>query len=168
MTQTRRSILIMGVAALAAGAVSPAMAADQVVKVSLWDNGPDAMDYDGPSLAYGTPGASDMSKATMGIKASPTSVPAGKVTFQATNDSKDAVHEMIVAPLPKDGKPLPYIENEHRVDEEAAEHLGEVSELDPGQSGSLTVTLQPGKYILYCNIPGHYVDGMWTTITVTG
>ena len=28
--------------------------------------------------------------------------------------------------------------------------------------------LKPGLYILYCNIPGHYVLGMWTLMTVTG
>ena len=43
----------------------------------------------------------------------------------------------------------------------------EVSELDPGASGSLTVALQPGKYLLICNVPGHYASGMWTEFTVT-
>ena len=35
--------------------------------------------------------------------------------------------------------------------------LGEVSELDPGKSGTLTLTIKPGKYLLVCNVPGHYV-----------
>jgi uncharacterized cupredoxin-like copper-binding protein len=26
--------------------------------------------------------------------------------------------------------------------------------------------LKPGRYILYCNIPGHYALGMWTLLTV--
>ena len=45
--------------------------------------------------------------------------------------------------------------------------MGEVSELDPGKSGSLTVTLNPGKYLLICNDPGHYVSGMWAEFDVT-
>jgi uncharacterized cupredoxin-like copper-binding protein len=28
--------------------------------------------------------------------------------------------------------------------------------------------MQPGTYILYCNIAGHYAMGMWTLLTVTG
>ena len=62
---------------------------------------------------------------------------------------------------------LPYLNTENRVDEEHGSHLGEVSELDPGQSGALTITLKPGMYALFCNIPQHYMDGMWTLLTVT-
>jgi len=43
-----------------------------------------------------------------------------------------------------------------------------VSELEPGQSGSLTIAMKPGKYILFCNIPGHYVMGMWAILEITG
>jgi uncharacterized cupredoxin-like copper-binding protein len=52
------------------------------------------------------------------------------------------------------------------VDEDAAGHLGEVSELDPGASGTLTIDLKPGKYVLFCNLPAHFMNGMWTEITV--
>ena len=61
---------------------------------------------------------------------------------------------------------LPYVTAQLRVNEEAANYLGEVSDLDPGKSGALTVTLEPGMYILFCNIPGYYASGMWTVITV--
>jgi uncharacterized cupredoxin-like copper-binding protein len=53
------------------------------------------------------------------------------------------------------------------VDEDKAGDKGEVSELNPGQSGSLTVTLAPGKYVLVCNVPGHYGAGMWAEFDVT-
>lgn len=36
-----------------------------------------------------------------------------------------------------------------------------------GQTGSLTVTLAPGTYEVYCGIPTHKDKGMTTTITVT-
>jgi uncharacterized cupredoxin-like copper-binding protein len=62
---------------------------------------------------------------------------------------------------------MPYSTDLQKVDEDAAGHLGEVAELDLGQSGALTVTLKPGTYILYCNISGHYAAGMWTLLTVT-
>jgi len=71
-------------------------------------------------------------------------------------------------PSPASGKPLPYDTETERVKEELAGSLGEVSELDPGQKGALRIELKPGKYIIYCNIPGHYALGMWTTFNVTG
>ena len=45
--------------------------------------------------------------------------------------------------------------------------LGEVSELKPGNSGHLAVSLKPGSYVLYCNQPGRAHEGMWSHFTVT-
>lgn len=142
--------------------------ADATVKVSLWDKGPDSATMTDAMMAM--KGMMDMKMASMGmmgIKLDVTSVKAGKITFDVTNDSKDIIHEMILSPLTTGETELPYIVDENRVDEEKADHVGEVSELDPGKGGALTVDLKPGTYILYCNIPGHFVGGMWTEITVT-
>lgn len=140
-----------------------AWAHDSVVKVSLWDKGADAVMATG--LGMGMEDA-DMSKATMGLKLSTTTVDSGNVTFQVTNNSKVNEHEMIVAPVTADNDPLAYDDSEDRVDEEDIGDLGEVSELEPGGTGSLTLRLKPGKYVLFCNVPGHYMDGMWTMLTV--
>ncbi len=142
--------------------------ADATIKVSLWDKGPDSMVMDDAHMAMmGKIDMSMMKMAMMGVKLDQVSVPAGKITFDVTNDSKDMVHEMMVSPVPDGTTELPYVADENRVDEEKAGHLGEVSELDPGKGGSLTVDLTPGNYIVYCNIPGHFIDGMWTMLTVT-
>jgi uncharacterized cupredoxin-like copper-binding protein len=60
------------------------------------------------------------------------------------------------------------------VDEEAipeSQRPGEVSDIQPGKSGSLTLTLAAGKYVLLCNrVDGsisHYHEGMHTDFTVT-
>lgn len=152
-----------GLFLLATGAAHAASTA--VVNVSLWDKGPDsATPDDAHPMGFGSNG--DMTMAMVGVKADVDTVPAGTVTFQVTNTSKDIVHEMILSPIAADGKPLPYVTGDQRVDEDAAGHLGEVSELDPGATGALTVDLTPGKYILFCNIPAHFMDGMWTVITV--
>ena len=112
-------------------------------------------------VAYATPGL-DFSKATMGMKLSRKSAPAGRVTFHVTNSSKDQVHEMMVIYLQDPTKPLPYVESENRVDKDKAGDKGEVSELDAGHSGSLTVPLKPGKYLLCLQRPrplrGRHVD----------
>lgn len=160
----RRIAFSIAIAALPlVGAVAFAAAAT-TVSVSLWDKGAEMEMPVG--LVYGAAGV-DLSMATMGIKATPGTTKAGVVTFKVTNDSKDTVHEMIVMYLADPSQTLPYLDDEKRVDEDKAGDKGEVSELDPGKSGSLTVNLQPGTYLLYCNVPGHYAAGMWTTVTIT-
>lgn len=144
-------------------AMASAAQAASTVQVSLWDKGANVPMTTG--FAYGTPGA-DMSKASMGISATPATVKAGKITFKVKNSSKDTIHEMIVMYLANPKDPLPYIANENRVDEDKAGDKGEVSELDAGATGSLTVDLKPGKYLLICNVPGHFATGMWTEFTV--
>jgi uncharacterized cupredoxin-like copper-binding protein len=79
------------------------------------------------------------------IKLPQTSVPAGAHTFEVHNDGK-VPHDLVV----KGGgvnKGTPTI--------------------DPGQSKSLKVDLKPGKYDVYCSIPGHKQLGMDLTLTVT-
>ncbi len=142
---------------------TPALSAT-TIKVELWDKG-GLMDMS-KSMGLGMGMMGDMSMAIMGIKIDQTEVPAGEVTFSVTNISKETIHEMLVAPVKNADAQLPFVENENRVDEEASGDLGEVSELEPGQSGALTRTLKPGTYILFCNVPGHYTAGMWTTLTV--
>ena len=151
------SLLIL--AALSA----PAMASS-LVNVKLRDNG-ETLDLS-KNLGMAPGSTMDMSKAPMSIKIQPTTVPAGKVVFKVTNNSKTVIHEMLVAPLSKANTALPYIEAENRADETKAGDLGEVSELDPGKSGELAIDLKPGMYVLFCNVPGHLGAGMWTTLTV--
>ncbi len=138
--------------------------ADAVVKASLWDKG-GAMDMS-KSMGLGMGMHADMGKAVMGIKLDAKAVAAGKVTFQVTNDSKETIHEMLVSPIASEDAVLPFVDGENRVDEEKSGDLGEVSELDPGKSGSLTLDLKPGYYVLFCNVPGHYMAGMWTVLKV--
>jgi uncharacterized cupredoxin-like copper-binding protein len=103
----------------------------------------------------------------MKMTATPDSVIAGRVTIHATNQSQGLVHEVIVVrPRTNDAK-LPYDDTTGRVIENKIKDLGEVSDLPPGKSGSLTVRLTPGKYLLICNQPNHYQAGMWTNLTVT-
>ena len=150
--------------ALALGLWATGAFAATVVDVQLWDKG--ASTTMGTGMSYGMPGM-DASKATMGIKLSQPGAPAGIVSFQVTNTSKDTIHEMIVMYMADPTKPLPYISGDSKVDEDKAGDKGEVSELDPGKSGTLTVALKPGQYLVICNVAGHFDAGMWTKFEVT-
>ncbi len=151
-------LLLGSVLAALAG---PARAAAPVVQVELWDKGADSLSVSG----HGFPGG-DPAGASMGLKISPSTVDAGDVAFEVENASKEMIHEMVIVPAPAAGKDLPYDQAFGRFDEDAAGHLGEVSELEPGQSGALRLNLKPGTYLLICNIPGHYMAGMWAALTV--
>jgi uncharacterized cupredoxin-like copper-binding protein len=129
--------------------VVPSLAATSVVKVELQD-----------------PSTSDDLK-NMQMKLDHDTVPAGQVRFEATNESKGLVHEMIVVKTDQDPSTFPYDAKKDEVIEAKVKSLGEVSELKSGKSGKLTLNLKPGSYVLYCNQAGHMHQGMWAHFTVT-
>jgi uncharacterized cupredoxin-like copper-binding protein len=167
MALTRRSCLALAASFLVVA--TAAQAADTTIQVSLWDKGPDSVMMDPmPMMGMGKGmSGGDMMMAQMGIKLDLASVPAGMVTFNVSNDSKDIIHEMVISPIATTDVAMPYIADENKIDEDAAGHLGEVAELDAGQKGTLAIDLKPGLYLLYCNIPGHFLNGMWAVLTVT-
>ena len=98
---------------------------------------------------------------------SSTSVPAGKVTFMAVNQGK-LDHEAVLLKTEKSPKDLVQVAGTGKINEEAAgENVGEI-EVEAGTTGAATFNLAPGRYILICNIPAHYLSGMFAELTVTG
>lgn len=162
--QIKRYLAPLAASLVLAVVSTAASAAGTVVNVSLWDKGaetPMATD-----LGFPAPGK-DLSSASMGIAVSQDTVKAGETTFEVLNSSEDAIHEMIIVRLKDLTQVFPYNANDSRVEEDRLETLGEVSELDPGARGALRLDLKPGSYLLFCNIPGHFMAGMWTIFTVT-
>lgn len=143
--------------------LTTAALAEPVVTVTLIDKMGASTDK-APEMGMGMGG--DMAMAKMGINASPRQVRPGPVTFKVTNLASKIVHEVIVARLPDGTGKLPYDETTMMVKENALQAFGSVNEIDPSRSAALTLTLKPGKYMLYCNLPGHYMAGMWTVIDV--
>ena len=168
----RFAVAVVFLAALGApapeAATTPAKSVPRVrastLSVSLFDSGASAPMATDRGIDMADAGKG---KATMGLRVSKTSVKAGDITFNVTNTSKDTIHEMIVMYLADPSQALPYIAADSKVDEDKAGDKGEVSELDPGKNGTLTVALKPGKYLLICNVAGHFMAGMWTTFEVT-
>src|SRR5215213_446719 len=81
--------------------------ANSLIEVSLWDMGQDMDLSKNSGLELGM--HRDMAAAKLGIKLNQKSVPAGKVTFTVVNNSKEMLHEMIVAPIASASERLPYI-----------------------------------------------------------
>jgi uncharacterized cupredoxin-like copper-binding protein len=115
-------------------------------------------------VACGSKGI-NVSLETYKITPSITTAKAGEVSFHVTNNATDQDHEMVVVKtdLPADQLPLDANGN---VDEDKINSMGEVEGLTPGTSKDLTLTLEPGHYVLMCNMPGHYKQGMHVDFTV--
>jgi uncharacterized cupredoxin-like copper-binding protein len=160
----RHLVKTFAIAALAATATLATAQAASTIRVTLNDKA-EGMDMS-KNMGLGMGMKGDMSKSVMSVDVNTKQVPHGKVTFSVTNGSKTMIHELIVAPIKDESVLMPYDDASFKVKEEDSTHLGEVSELDPGKTGALTLTLKAGKYLLYCNVAGHYMDGMWTIIEV--
>ena len=94
-------------------------------------------------------------------------IKAGDVVFQVHNDAVAEEHEMVLVKLTSPDQEIPVVAAKHRVDEKKLKSLGEVADLKPGADGLLKTTLQPGTYLLLCNIRGHYEAGMHARLVVT-
>jgi len=93
---------------------------------------------------------------------------AGKATIEAPNEGT-VEHELVVFKTNMNPAELPTESNgevdEEKLDEIAGEE-GEVSEVAAGETKSGSFNLTPGKYVIFCNLPGHYAQGMYGTLTV--
>lgn len=107
----------------------------------------------------------DVSLIEFSVDLSTDTVPAGTVTFNLSNDGA-AAHsfEVIRTDLAPDA--LPYDEETFMVDEEQVDIVGRVEAFEPGESDELTVDLEPGSYVLICNVATHYEAGSYTAFTV--
>jgi uncharacterized cupredoxin-like copper-binding protein len=109
--------------------------------------------------------STDPSIAHMRIVLDQKTIKPGRVTLHAENQSKNLVHEVIIGR--DDGaKALPMDAEHTRVIESRVQRLGEIADLAPGKSGNLSLNLKPGTYVLFCNQPGHYQEGMYTKLIV--
>ena len=88
-------------------------------------------------------------------------VRAGKVTFRVANRGT-MEHEFVVLRTDRHHHVLPV---KAAVAAETGRQ-GEISSIAPGKVRSLTLTLKPGKYVLICNLLGHYKAGQYAALRV--
>lgn len=111
--------------------------------------------------------------ARMMLDVAPTSVPAGSVTFVASNVGW-RTHELVVMPLAGQstaGQRVPgpdgRIAEEGSVGEASAScAAGSGEGITSGAVGWVTRTLAPGRYELVCNLKNHYANGMYEELDV--
>ena len=95
------------------------------------------------------------------LKSSPSSATAGKVKFSVKNAGDDE-HELVVLKTSTAASKLKV--SGGRTSEKGK--VAEIEDIGAGKSKSRTVTLKKGHYVLICNLPGHYQQGMRADFTV--
>jgi uncharacterized cupredoxin-like copper-binding protein len=96
-----------------------------------------------------------------------TVVPAGTVSFRIRNQGP-TTHEVIFVRTELAPDKLTLQGDGLTVDEEARgiKFIDEVEGLDIDDRETLDLDLTPGHYVLYCNLEGHYLGGMYEALTV--
>jgi uncharacterized cupredoxin-like copper-binding protein len=88
---------------------------------------------------------------------------AGEVTFNISNTG-DETHEFVIVSTDLDAAELPVVDDQ--VDESAFTPVDEVEDIESGTNPTLTVDLDPGHYVILCNLLAHYGKGMHANLTV--
>ena len=88
------------------------------------------------------------------------SVKAGKVTFKIKNAGA-LQHELVVVKTKLAASKLP-VKN----GKVSLKPVAQAGPFGPGKGGSLSATLKPGAYVLFCNVKGHYQAGQRVAFTV--
>jgi uncharacterized cupredoxin-like copper-binding protein len=118
-----------------------------------------------PVLVACGPKKIDVSLTSYAIAPSADSMNAGDVTFTVTNNASDQDHEFVIVSTDLAANSLP-VDANGDVDEDQITVVDEVEGLTPGSTEDLSVNLPAGHYVLMCNEPGHYAQGMYLDFTV--
>ncbi len=129
---------------------------------------------DGMMGRAGAGGSGYGMRGRMSVQVSPTTVSAGTVSLRVANEGS-LTHELVVLPLaPGTEVGQRTIGSDGAVSE--AGSLGEASStcaggegdgIAAGSDGWVTLDLEPGRYELVCNLPGHYAAGMYAELDVS-
>ena len=102
--------------------------------------------------------------------------PEGTITSHVNTEGPDDIHELVVLKTDIEPDMLP-LNADGDADEEAdgVEAVGEVEDIEAGDSADLELELEAAKYVLICNIAQvepdgtiehHYEEGMYAAFTV--
>jgi uncharacterized cupredoxin-like copper-binding protein len=111
------------------------------------------------ACSSGGGGGIDVDLGEFSLKSAESSAPAGEVTFNARNAGA-VEHELIVLKTNLDPSRLKTKDSVAIVEGPDLEVVGHAENIAASQSQELAVTLEPGRYVLLCNIPAHYQSGM--------
>ena len=89
----------------------------------------------------------------------------GLQTWRITNSGL-LLHEVMIIATATPADDLPILDAMVDVTEIDGELIAEVAEVTPGHTVEAQVSLDPGRYLLICNLAGHYESGMHHVLIV--
>jgi len=119
-----------------------------------------------PAQTTAAGAAVDVRLQSYSVTPSVVTIKAGNVTFNVTNIATDQPHQFVVIKTDLAADKLP-VGSDGTVVETAVTIVNRIAALDPGKNGALSANLAAGHYVLICNRPGHYQQGMHSDFTVT-
>jgi uncharacterized cupredoxin-like copper-binding protein len=114
------------------------------------------------ALAASRGGTTKVAMREWAISPAPARATAGKITFVVKNNGKTK-HEFVVIRTNLAPGKLPVTKG--RASEKGSK--GEIGNLPAGSTKRLTLTLPKGKYVLICNLGGHYQAGQRAAFVVS-
>ncbi|MGE0134576.1 MAG: sulfocyanin-like copper-binding protein [Dehalococcoidia bacterium] len=112
------------------------------------------------ATATASPGGAsgiDVTEDEFTIDLSDDTADAGEVTFSIENEGA-IVHNFVIVDTDEAADSLPLDGAE--VDLDALTVVDRTEDIPAGESADLTADLSPGRYVLICNVIGHYQAGM--------
>jgi hypothetical protein len=153
------TIGMISIALLTAGSVWAAVHEDPAHEGPPVVNG-EPTPPDGPP-----PGGIQVDLTEFAIAVDPPGTGAGEVTFAVINAGSILHNFRLIA---TDAAPdaLPLDDSGFQVDEDALEVVASTAELPGGETEEVSVELESGPYVIICNIPTHYEQGMYAGFNV--
>lgn len=93
------------------------------------------------------------------------SATAGKVSVTARNIGR-VPHQPVLLRTNRPPGSLPTDGSRAKEAGSSATVIGKTGDVAPGASAKFAAKLQPGAYVMICNLPGHYRSGMYGSLTV--
>ena len=117
------------------------------------------------------PGASgsvfDVTIKDFKVRPSKPTAAAGTVTLSVSNIGP-TTHEFVVVRTGLPDRELPIGADGLSVDEDRLDDVDEIEVVEDGSTEQVTVRLDPGRYVFFCNFEGHYLAGMHAAVRVVG
>ena len=98
------------------------------------------------------------------VKPSTDSTSAGEVTFEIEN-SGSTTHQFVIYRTNEEADALPQDGGVAKLDPDR--RIAASDDVTAGGTATVTATLEAGRYLLLCNLPGHYMGGQVTEFEVT-
>lgn len=99
------------------------------------------------------------------VTANPSTISADGPTFVVENQGT-LIHNFRVVQTDLADDQLPLDDTGLQVDEANLNVVASTEDFQPPDVVEVMASLEPGNYVLFCNIAGHYESGMHTTLTV--